>query len=73
MSREHLNLDGQVKRWNRTDDKNLFQIIRNVSTESKEDLDAVIRSISTNEHSYYWKLIMPVLKNKGKPRESNGI
>jgi len=64
LSREHLNLDGQVKRWNRTDDKNLFQIIRNVSTESKEDLDVVIKSISTNEHSYYWKLIMPVLKSK---------
>lgn len=55
-----------LKRWNRTDDKNLFRIIREISREDHVSLDEVIESITTNEGSAYWSRIMLRLKNQGK-------
>lgn len=55
-----------LKRWNRTDDKKLFQIIRDVSKSSEVTLDDVIDCVTNNESSPYWAKIFPLLRSQGK-------
>uniref|UniRef100_A0A7S3NZU2 Uncharacterized protein n=1 Tax=Euplotes crassus TaxID=5936 RepID=A0A7S3NZU2_EUPCR len=53
-----------LKRWNRTDDKHLWKIIRTVAESQNESLEEVLELIITNDQSPYWKMILPTLRNQ---------
>lgn len=55
-----------LKRWNRTDDKHLWKIIRSIASDQNEPLEEVLECIISNDQSPYWKLILPTLRNQGK-------
>mmetsp|Transcript_12603 Transcript_12603/g.14181 ORF Transcript_12603/g.14181 Transcript_12603/m.14181 type:complete len:193 (-) Transcript_12603:101-679(-) len=53
-----------LKRWNRTDDKHLWKIIRTVSLDMNIDLENVVKEIASNDQSSHWAKILPVLKSQ---------
>jgi len=44
-----------LKRWNRTDDKKLFHVIRKISKFENITLDDLVNDLLTDESSPYWK------------------
>lgn len=44
-----------LKRWNRTDDKKLFRVIRRTAEYFNKDLDAFVTEILDDDMNPYWE------------------
>lgn len=55
-----------IKRWNRTDDKYLWKIVRDVAKDFNLELEEVVDCLTSSENSPFWGKILPTLKEQSK-------